>query len=261
MDWNDPFISAMLKPDHVPANGYGFQASERLPHQIFSLRLEPELKNLCRRLGLKLSGRRAEVIDRIQQAWNNSSRSRDTVRAALGLATGGGSVGTGGSSGATSGGSSGIVGGTTDRGAAAYQLSGRGGIDVSSVPIPNSVRCCCTSTEERPHMLRCAECGCRQHSVCMGAGTAVERAGYVCAVCRATWLDPFHPVVLADAEPADASSGGGKRAPREAVLCRQYFLGGATPQQLQHVHPANTRHIEIGARREWRTDHPARHSH
>ena len=63
-----------------------------VPPGLYNLRLDPDLKAICRRAGLRLSGRKNEVLARIVTAWQNESpRIRSAVGAILGTGTTGAS--------------------------------------------------------------------------------------------------------------------------------------------------------------------------
>ena len=170
-----------------------------LPTGLYNLRLDPELKDICRRAGLRLSGRKSEILARIERAWANDSPSgRAAVRAVLEkpapnsmpsnmirLPNHAANHGNGWGWGC----------GTALGGGAS---SSGGGQSAAPNPAPK-MHCWCTvrlhSTSCAPPTIKCSECGYAQHITCANVSPAEKgRTDYVCVSCRSTWLDPFSPV-------------------------------------------------------------------
>ena len=59
-------------------------ANTGVPGRLWALRVA-ELKEICRRAGLRVSGKKSELLERIERAWaNDSPKGRLAVRAVLG---------------------------------------------------------------------------------------------------------------------------------------------------------------------------------
>ena len=50
-----------------------------MPPAVYSLRLDPELKRICRRAHLPVGGRKSEVLSRIEYAWQHNPEPIRTV--------------------------------------------------------------------------------------------------------------------------------------------------------------------------------------
>ena len=62
-----------------------------VPNALFKARLDPELREICQRAKLRISGRKADLITRIVNAWQQDMPFvRNAVQQVLGKAGGGG---------------------------------------------------------------------------------------------------------------------------------------------------------------------------
>ena len=194
-----------------------------VPPGLYNLRVEPELKEICRRAGLRVTGRKSELLARIECAWENDSPSgREAVRAVLRVDT-----------------SSRVAHGlaaapaSASSGASRWSVPG-GGAASSSIPDARHLRCWCTteSSWSRPpggiSCVRCSECGGYHHTSCVHVPPLeAGRTDYVCAPCRATWLDPFAPVVV-----SQRLDGGPLTDGSSAVVNQQIYLKPAAPLHI-----------------------------
>ena len=191
-----------------------------VPPGLYNLRVEPELKEICRRANLRLSGRKSELLNRIERAWENDSpNGREAVRAVLRVDT---------SSRMSLAGAAAAVPVSTSNSASRWGAASAS----SSFPDASLLRCwCMTESWSRPasgSCVRCSECGCYHHTSCVHVPPSeAGRTDYVCAPCRATWLDPFSPVVV-----SERLDGAQLAAGSSAVPNQQIYLKPASPQQI-----------------------------
>ena len=233
-----------------------------LPSGLYSMRLEPELKDICRRLHLRLSGRKSEVLGRIEHAWKcNNPGVRELILGAKELhsspifdfsshqrtpsvsVAGPG----GGGSGSSSSSSSSLppVKVTLTNGGNIIASTSLGGVHH-----PNNVLCCCNSRHMASPMVRCCECGSLLHPSCVQVHSSeASTKSYVCALCRAVCLDPFLPIVLEKtwAQLAGAPAGVLEASARHGVAAyrQQYSIRGASQTQISGIGQPNTCYMDF----------------
>jgi len=160
-----------------------------VPKALFHARLDPELREICRRAKLGISGRKADLITRIVHAWQQDlPLARNAVQQVLGKAGGGGGGESGGS-----------ISSTTGSMVEARPSSSAAAAPTNMWPDP-SVRCICVDGNMRKappavHWL-CTECGASVHAACLGVGPLAAGsapAGFTCPSCMAVTLVPFAP--------------------------------------------------------------------
>jgi hypothetical protein len=224
------------------------------PGALYRLNMDA-LKNICRRLYLRLSGRKADLLERIEHSWRcDNFGVRDTIRTCLGHppmappvseASGSGSStaagnSTGGSN-STGGGGSHAVRVTLTNGGNVIASTTHGGIHN-----PSNVRCVCSSRHMVSSMVRCCECSSLQHPLCVHmppfeAGTS----SFVCALCRAAWLDPFLPMIV---DPQHEHAGASLAAsvnPTHARYLSQFQVPGASEMQISGALSANACYMDF----------------
>ena len=208
------------------------------PPQLYNLRLEPDLKALCRKVGLRLGGRKGEVLQRLLLAWQNDApNARATIRAELGLepaappapaahrATSSSSCAALGGGGGSSSSSSKVV--VEDAAAAPGGGGGANGGGSSSGGA--RVRCLCTNLPGAGAgpTATCVECGCAVHLQCvdlLGVGRRPPPPEQIlCPHCTAATIAPFAP--------------GAVEHP--AFKAKLKFVYPASPLQLSHAVPPN----------------------
>ena len=167
------------------------------PSFIFSLGLDPELKELARRCGLKRGGRKTEVIDRIVSAWQHDApgvrsalrraESGDTPAQSLGASSRGSSAGCSSSCGSGSSISAGTL------------AAGGGSPAVSS--FVEGINCVCASPASRMHLatVTCRECASRVHASCVSISSQLD--AITCPHCIAATLNPFAPALVGPMRP------------------------------------------------------------
>ena len=160
-----------------------------VPNALFKARLDPELREICQRAKLRISGRKADLITRIVNAWQQDMPFvRNAVQQVLGKAGGGGS-----------GESVGSISSTTGSMGEARPSSSVAAVPTNMWPDP-SVRCICVDGNMRkaPPAVhwRCTECGDSVHAACLGVGPLAAGSappGFTCPSCIAVTLVPFAP--------------------------------------------------------------------
>ena len=203
-----------------------------IPPGLYHLRLDPDLKGICRTAGLRVGGKKSEVLARIEHAWAQDSPSgREAVRRALGepeplrvrLQQG-------------------LSGGSMD----GHLLVGFGASSNSSSSNASNTRlqCWCTApgnwAKSSPYLVTCAQCQMQHHANCvqMHPSEVASKKDWTCCACRATWLDPFSPVL-----PTERIDGMVVDPGRPAAARQQFQIVAATPSQIAgHSAPSSTSH-------------------
>ena len=251
-DWGSISVSDFFeatKPEAPP-----------MPNQLYSLRLDPDLKDICRCTHMRLSGRKTEVLARIERGWDiDSPGVRDAVRRAINprsFSSGSySSSSSGGSSGGSSFWSSTSYGGASCSSSSSSSIGGHG--FKITVPLPSSggvsnVRCVCNSRHMLPTMVTCCECGALMHPTCVHVPyQEASTPSFACASCKATWLDPFLPMIV-DREQSDRlgcrTDGAALVAslnPLLAAFRQQFYVPGANQMQLSNVGQPNVTHMDL----------------
>lgn len=135
-----------------------------------------ELKNVCREVGLRLSGRKQDLLDRIHSCIREGSfasrqRLHDSLVRRLGAVPTNRSVPSSSSS-------------------APPRLAPDAPLAAAAQP-DRTIRCLCSSQFSHGLMIACDECDMWQHCACIGIQPHAVPDSYVCARCRSTTLDPF----------------------------------------------------------------------
>ena len=179
----------------------------RVPVALYNLRLDPELKALCGKLGLRRGGRKAEVLERLIHSWNNDApQARKLIQEFLGLSSS--AMQARGHVPATAVSSMNIGQGSLAE-IAGMARSLTSGLSPSLMPGLAAVsehsqggpplRCICTSHIRMPigKELTCKECGFAVHAHCVGIHspglTTTASDKFVCPQCVSATLLPFRP--------------------------------------------------------------------
>ena len=226
-------------------------ACEPVPNQLYSLKLEPDLKDVCRRTHMRLSGRKTEVLARIERGWHiDSPGVRDAVRIAINPCSFS-SRGSGANSNAMS------YGGTSGSSNSSNSSSTHGGYSLKiTVPLPkngggSNVRCVCNSQHMLPAMVKCCECGALLHPTCVHVPDhEASTPSFACALCKAAWLDPFIPMLVGQ-EQVDrlgCRTEGPLAASLDPLLAafrQQFYVPGASQMQLSNAVQPNVTHMDV----------------
>ena len=232
------------------------EESKPNPPNLKNLRLDPELKDLCRKCGLKVSGRKQDLLQRLTNAFMNdlpgaraaicnasghvpSSRERprwQTHTAAAATPT------------------TALPSVPLDAGVASSSGTGGGGDAAASRGIHStasgreSMHCFCASPSLLlpAGILRCSECSVGLHAHCLGL-SPLSAMHITCPTCLASNLNPFSPVVRTAAHPAklhylpgtSSHNAGAHAAPSSHTL--EFDL----PPALYHATLSHGRRFEL----------------
>ena len=225
--------------------------AEPVPAGLYNLRLDPELKNICRRAGLRLGGKKNEVLARIEMAWANDSPSgREAVRAALAIPAraGGSMMGSGSASGYDPRAAATFRSGSSSFSGFGHTVGAGAGAGGSGSVANSKLQCWCMRSShghlrnQSGPLVTCMQCDSQHHASCVNVPPmeAASKTDWSCAACRATWLDPFSPVVMTETIDSVTLSPGAS-----PVTLQQYYIPGATMMQVSGSGPPNAAHIEF----------------
>ena len=230
-----------------------------IPAGLHNLRLDPELKDICRESGLRLAGRKSELLGRIIVGWQDGSpQVRDAVRRALGISAPAAQGSVPLTIRLNPGGPSGAGGDSSSSQPQELQRVGNqcGPLDAPPLrlnpdapgynPAPPLKNCLCAVSPiirvPPPYaaQVKCSECGSRMHTACMSIPTPeANQTNYVCVLCRAMWLDPFATAVMGQC--VDGRVGD----PHWCFAQQQHFIPAASQISIMHGHPPNVRHVDF----------------
>jgi hypothetical protein len=252
---------------HLAAASSESQAAVPVPREVYGCRLEPELRTICREAGLKITGTKAVLLERVVNAWQRDvPGARYAVRRVLRLDPPAPPAAPPPFNGVQLPSCTGDPASFFATAVNSLSLPGAacGG---TSTPVynevkamtappppprwPTDVRCVCGKTEHRGHMLRCDECKRWQHAACLGLSPGSLPAEHVCELCRAQTLNPFspyldewHPVTCAipAATPAQLSSPT-MASPNSIII--EFSLPASILASLQSARPLRSLSLRV----------------
>lgn len=238
IDELEDMLGAAVIPTYSELQGapHKLAASPPVPQSLFRLRLDPELKEICRLSGLRKAGRKGEVLDRVVRAWRNDlPEVRSAVESVLNPRRphhyGGGNSGVPGNSSIGVPDNSFLSTTSSGGGSSTYSHPAGFGTPPGGHDDPG-MRCICAAPNIRfpQGNVLCSECGNTLHLGCLGLSPHVTPPpGFTCAACVVGWLLPFQPAL------------------KELLRPKVRMLPGATTSQLQPgwSGPTNSNWIEF----------------